>query len=157
MDPRTWLDGVTLAGLPPEWRDRSVLAYAAPSAVGDNLPPNVSITRDTRDAPGDDRSEKLAAYVTRQTRLLQKRLPGLSMLREAVLHDGPPPVQELLLQWHSGATAITQWLVWTDPGDGSVVCFTATARSSEFEAQQATFEGLLHQMKLEPRRFARQG
>lgn len=151
----TWLAGVTLEGVPPAWYDRSMLALAAPTVVGDSVPANITIARDARDGPQDDRSEALSAYVSRQHRVLAQQLPGFNAMREGLLREGEFPVQELLMNWRNGAETLTQWLVWFDMRDGSMVCFTATARSAEFEQHRETFENMVRKLKIDPRQFPR--
>ena len=52
-----------------------MLAFAGPQD-GDALPPNITMTRDERQAPTDPAGETFAAYVQRQGHVLEANLPG---------------------------------------------------------------------------------
>lgn len=150
---RTWLAGVTLAPPADDWTDRSMLVFAAPLSAGDPLPANVSIARDERLAPTDPSNEPLEAYCKRQLQTLTGALPEFKLLRQGRLGDGRPEVRELVFSWRSGATPLTQWLVWTELPDGSVVNFTATAASARFAKHLPQFETALHSLRLDPTRI----
>lgn len=149
----TWLAGVTLAAPDASWTDRSMVVFAAPSAPGDMMPANVSLARDERRGPTDPAQETLEAYAQRQLQTLAAALPAFKMLRQGRLGDSSPEVRELLFSWRSGATPLTQWLVWQDIPDGTVVNFTATATTPRFDDQLPHFEAALRSLVLDPTRF----
>lgn len=149
----TWLAGVTLAPPDGPWADRSMLVFAAPLSAGEPMPANVSVARDERRAPTDPADETLAAYATRQLQTLMGVLPEFKLQRQGRLGEGRPEVRELVFNWRSGAVPLTQWLVWTELPDSSVVTFTATAASARFAKHLPQFEQALHGLRLDPTRI----
>jgi hypothetical protein len=151
--PPTWLAGVGLAAPDASWTDRSMLVFAAQPAPGEMLPANVSLARDERRGPTDPREETLEAYAQRQLQTLAGALPGFKVLREGRRGEATPEVRELMFSWRSGATPLTQWLVWQAIPDGTVVSFTATAATPRFEDHLPQFEAALQGLVLDPSRF----
>jgi len=154
--PGTWLEGVTLPKPSPDWEDRSLLAFAGPRE-GDGLPPSISVSRDERRGPADPAGEGFDAYVRRQSQVLAANLPGFQARQPTPLGAGTAQARDTLFAWRSGAVSLTQWVVWLALADGTVLTFTATAESSQFERHRAVFEATLRGLGIDAAAFPARG
>ena len=148
----TWLAGVSLPAPSPEWTDRSLLAFAGPA--GDGLPPSITMSRDARLSPADPPGEGFEAYVARQTQVLEANLPGYRARKPTPLGAGTSEARDALFSWRSGAIDLTQWVVWLAMKDGTVLTYTATSQSTQYEQHRAVFEATLSRVVIEPAAFA---
>jgi hypothetical protein len=147
-----WLAGVALPAPSPEWEDRSLLAFAGPA--GDGFPPSVTMSRDARATQADAPGESFEAYVTRQCRVLQDKLPGFQARQPTPLGAGTSDARDAFFDWRSGAVGLTQWVVWLAMRDGSVLTFTATSERSRYETHRPVFEATLRSVVIDPAAFA---
>jgi hypothetical protein len=149
---KPWIAGVTLPRPAADWSDRSLLAFAGPA--GDGLPPSVTMSRDARDTAADPPGESFDAYVARQAKVLQDNLPGFQARQPTPLGAGTAEARDAFFTWRSGAVSLTQWVVWLAMRDGSVLTYTATSESSQYETHRPVFEATLRSVVIEPTAFA---
>ena len=147
----TWLAGVTLPRPAADWTDRSLLAFAGPA--GDGLPPSITMSRDERLGPGDPPGESFEAYVARQTQVLESNLPGYRARKPTPLGAGTSEARDVLFSWRSGAVDLTQWVVWLAMKDGSMLTYTATSQSTQYEQHRAVFEATLGRVGIDAAAF----
>jgi hypothetical protein len=152
----TWLKGVTMPVPAAGWSDRSLMAFAGPAHEG-GLPPSVSLSHDARTAPNDPKDESFDAYVERQSHVLERSLPGFQSRHPTPLRAGNSEARDVFFTWRSGAVSLTQWVVWMAMPDGSVLTYTATSESSQFEKHRPLFESTLPTIGIEASAFAARG
>lgn len=148
----TWLEGVSMAPPAAGWADRSLMAFSGPAHEG-GLPPSISVSHDARNSPGDPRDEPFGAYVERQCDTLQASLPGFQNRQPSPLRTGTSKARDILFTWRSGAISLTQWVVWMAMPDGTVLTYTATSESSQFEAHRPLFEATLPRLQIDATAF----
>jgi hypothetical protein len=148
----TWIAGVSLPKPAADWADRSLIAFAAPQQDG-GLPANTTVSRDERRSPQDPPGESFADYAVRQGQVLAANLPGFQARTPTPLDGHMPGVADTLFSWRSGAISLTQWVVWMALPDNTVLSFTATAESSQFESHLALFDATLRSIHIEPSAF----
>lgn len=148
MSATSWLQGVSMA-CPSGWSDRTIMAFSAPRIPGETLPPNVTLARDLRDAPGDDPAEALEDYTQRQLRALETALPGFRLERRGAAALGGAPGTELLFSWDSGQGRLRQWLTYLPLSDASILSFTGTALAGRFAECEPLFARTLASLRVD--------
>lgn len=151
----TWLAGVTLPRPATNWTDRSLIAFAGPQV--DGLPPSITMSRDERATPADPVGEPFEAYVQRQCQVLEANLPGFQDRKPTPLGGGTSEARDVMFSWRSGAVSLTQWVVWLAMKDGTVLTFTATSESSQYDTHRAVFEATLRNVGIDAATFAPRG
>jgi hypothetical protein len=149
----TWLAGVTLPRPASDWTDRSLIAFAGPQGEG-GLPPSITMSRDERATPADPVGESFEAYVQRQSKVLADNLPGFQDRKPTPLGNGTSEARDALFTWRSGAVSLTQWVVWLAMKDGTVLTYTATSESSQYESHRPLFEATLRTVEIDAPTFA---
>ena len=151
-----WLAGVSLPSPASDWTDRSLLAFAGPQQAS-GLPPSITMSRDERRSPADPAGEGFDAYVRRQSQVLATNLPGFQDRRPTPLGAGTSEARDALFSWRSGSIGLTQWVVWLAMKDGTVLTYTATSESSQYEQHRPVFEATLRSVVIDPAAFAAPG
>ena len=149
----TWLAGVSLPRPAAGWTDRSLIAFAGPQGEG-GLPPSITMSRDERATPADPVGESFEAYVQRQCQVLEANLPGFQDRKPTPLGAGTSEARDALFTWRSGAVSLTQWVVWLAMKDGTVLTYTATSESSQYEMHRPVFEATLRTVSIDAAAFA---
>ncbi|OWJ61384.1 DcrB-related protein [Inquilinus limosus] len=125
--------------VPDDWTDRTMTIFAAPAKAGQAVTPNILVASD-RVKPGED----LSAFVSRQVHDLKHRAQDfrLKLQREGVL-DGRDCI-EIVFRWNSVEQGfLQQRQVYAMIDDARVMTITNTARESEFEVADQTFQRIL--------------
>jgi hypothetical protein len=123
---------------PPDWQDRSVVAFAAPPDPSWKLIPNFVVTRDVA-ADG----ETIFAYADRQLVMMAQQLNGFSLVRRSAITLGGHESVEMVISWHSGQGVVEQRQVMVLTPDRRIFSFVGTALQSDVPNLARTFDLIL--------------
>jgi hypothetical protein len=112
------------------------------------------MSRDERATPADPVGESFEAYVQRQSKVLADNLPAFQDRKPTPLGNGTSEARDALFTWRSGAVSLTQWVVWLAMKDGTVLTYTATSESSQFDTHRPVFETTLRNVGIDAAAFA---
>jgi hypothetical protein len=124
--------------VPRDWKDRSVVAFAAPMKVGQGKSANLVMTRDELRS-----AENLQAYIDRQVVELKSRLENFRMHERVERTLGGLPATELRFGWHGQGGALEQRLVFVGDQRRGVLTFTATMPKTEAGRLNPLFDRIL--------------
>lgn len=125
--------------VPDNWTDRTMTIFAAPAKAGQAVTPNILVASD-RVKPGED----LGAFVSRQVHDLGHRAQDfrLKLRRDGAL-DGRDSI-EIVFRWNSVEQGfLQQRQIYAMIDDARVMTITNTARESDFDAADKTFQRIL--------------
>jgi hypothetical protein len=138
--------GVALA-LPPDWRDRTIVAFQAPAGADDGgrsqktAAPNIVITKE-RIRDGDT----LRIHADRQLLDLSKVLSEFDILESREAQLGGRPAIYMRFAWRSPQGPMEQSLTMVErdtDGRRAVTTFTTSTPRDQAEAARMVFEGIL--------------
>jgi hypothetical protein len=125
--------------VPDQWVDRSMVAWSAPPAPGNPVPPNILVAYDKPRA-----GEDLATYVDRQLKDLSGKAQKFRLhLKQDVTLANQPAV-EVVFSWDSGSATLKQRQIYALVPGGRVISIVNTARLAEFEAAELQFLQMLN-------------
>ena len=125
--------------VPNEWVDRTMVAWSAPPAPGNQVAPNILVAYDKPRT-----GETLASYVDRQLKDLSSKARrfGLDLKRDVSL-AGQPAV-ELVFHWDNNGTFLKQRQIYALVPGGRVISIVNTARQQDFDTAEPQFLQMLN-------------
>jgi hypothetical protein len=128
--------------VPRDWEDRSVVAFASPTAASSGPAPNVVLTRESLEA-----SDTIASYADRQLVELAKRLEGFELVERRDFALAGLPAVELRFSWHGEATKLTQRMLLVADRRRAAFSVTATSATAEMSRNDATFDRVFSSLR----------
>lgn len=129
--------------VPRHWEDKTIVAYAAPAAVGQAVAANVVMTRDAL-----QEGESLARYADRQLAEMAKRLDGFELVRRDELTLGGAQAVAIRFGSRGSAGPLEQRLVVVEGRRRAVFCFTATTSKADADQNNPLFDRILSTIRL---------
>lgn len=129
--------------IPEGWRDRTVVAYTAPSAPGETITPNVVINRDPVEG-----LESVYAYADQQLVELARRFDGFVLERRHERKVGGLPALETSFMWNSSGHKFRVRQVSVLLRSQTALTITATALERDFPRVDAQFSFVFNSLRI---------
>jgi hypothetical protein len=131
--------------VPPDWVDRTMIAWSAPARPGDRVAPNVVVAYDAL-----QHGEDLAGYVNRQLKQLMEKARKFHLdLRQDTNLAGRPAI-EVMFHWDSTTGTLKQRQIYTLLSDGRAATFVHTAAAANFEKAEPHFTEMMKSFAWSP-------
>ncbi|QYE37142.1 DcrB-related protein (plasmid) [Polymorphobacter sp. PAMC 29334] len=115
-----------------------MIVHTAPPNAGQAVVPSVVIAREVRSS-----DEDFAEFCARQIAIFETTLPNYTLEGQQSGRIGDNAARRVDVRWNATMGAMRQQLSFIDPGDTTVISFTASAAADEFDEHQAVFDAQL--------------